>query len=151
MLGNMFSYKKFDLNIYLRGAFGYQVFNTTAFFIGSPIARSNANVLASAYGDGKYAVLTNSESASTVTDYHLEQADFLKIDNVTFGYNFKSPVKYLNSGRLYLTGRNIYTFTKWTTGDPESVQVNGLTPGINTSLSYYPSSFQLLVGLQLKF
>lgn len=150
-LGNSFAYKNVDLNIYLRGAFGYQIFNTTAFFIGTPTARSNANVLASAYGKGKYAVLTNSETASTITDYFLEKGDFLKLDNVTIGYNFKAPVNFLTSGRLYVTGRNLYTFTKYTTGDPEAVQVNGLAPGLNGNLNYYPSSLQLLVGLQFKF
>ena len=108
-------------------------------------------MLASTYAGGKYAALTNPETYSSLSDYFLEKGDFVKIDNVTLSYNFKSPIKHVNSGRLYLTGRNLYTFTKWTTGDPESVQVNGLTPGINSSLSYYPSTLQVLVGLQLRF
>ncbi len=155
-LGNTFTYKNFDLTVYLRGAFGYDLFNTLAFYIGTPVTQGGANVLTSAYGNGKYAALTNPETYSSMSDYFLEKGDFVKIDNVTFGYNFKSPVKFMNSGRLYFTGRNLYTFTKWTTGDPESVSVNGLTPGINTdngagTRNYYPSTMQLLVGLQLNF
>jgi len=150
-LGNTITYKNIDLSIYLRGAFGYQLFNTTAFYIGTPVTQGGANVLASTYAGGKYAALTNPETYSSLSDYFLEQGDFVKIDNVTLSYNFKSPIKYVNSGRLYVTGRNLYTFTKWTTGDPESINVNGLTPGINASLSYYPSTLQVLVGVQLKF
>jgi TonB-linked SusC/RagA family outer membrane protein len=149
--GNTITYKNFDLSLYLRGAFGYQLFNTVAFYTGTPVTQGGANVLASAYGGGKYAALTNSETYSSLSDYFLEQGDYIKVDNITLGYNFKSPVKYLNSGRLYFTGRNLYTFTRWTTGDPESVNVNGLTPGINSSLSYYPSTLQVIVGLQIKF
>lgn len=149
--GNSFTYRNFDLGIYLRGAFGYQLFNTTAFYIGTPVTQGGSNVLASTYAGGKYAALTNPETYSSLSDYFLEQGDFVKIDNVTLSYNFKSPVKYFNSARLYLTGRNLYTFTKWTTGDPESINVNGLTPGINASLSYYPSTLQVLAGIQLKF
>jgi TonB-linked SusC/RagA family outer membrane protein len=150
-LGNTFTYKKFDLNIYLRGAFGYDLFNTTAFYTGTPVTQTGANVLASAYDGGKYASLTNPSTYSTLSDYFLEKGDFIKLDNVTLGYNFKSPVKYFKSGRIYMNGRNLYTFTKYSGGDPESVSINGLYPGINSSLSYYPSSLQLLMGLQLKF
>lgn len=150
-LGNSFTYKQFDFSFYLRGAFGYKLFNTTAFYIGTPVTQAGANVLSTAYGNGKYAALTNPETYSSLSDYFLEQGDFVKIDNITLGYSFKSPVKYITSGKLYITGRNLYTFTKWTTGDPESINVNGLTPGINTSISYYPSALQVLVGLQLKF
>src|SRR6476620_275334 len=142
--GKINSHKKPSLSVYLRGAFGYQLFNTTAFYIGTPVTQGGANVLANTYSGGKYAALTNPETYSSLSDYFLEQGDFVKIDNVTLSYTFNSPVKYLNSARLYFTGRNLYTFTKWTTGDPESINVNGLTPGINPSLSYYPSTLQLL-------
>jgi TonB-dependent starch-binding outer membrane protein SusC len=149
--GNTFIYKNFDLSIYFRGAFGYQLFNTVAFYAGTPVTQAGANVLASAYGGGKYAALTNPETYSSLSDYFLEQGDYVKLDNVSLGYNFKSPVKHVSSGRLYVTGRNLYTFTKWTGGNPETINVNGLTPGINTSLSYYPSTVQLIAGLQIKF
>lgn len=150
-LGNTFTYKKLDISVFLRGAFKYNIFNTTAFYIGTPVTQGGANVLQSAYGDGKYAALTNPETYSTLSDYFLEKGDFVKIDNVTVGYNFKSPIKQISSVRLYGAARNLYTFTKFTTGDPESVSVNGLAPGVNTSLSYYPSTTQLLIGLQVKF
>ncbi len=101
--------------------------------------------------EGKYSALTNEETYSSLSDYFLEKGDFVKIDNVTLGYNFKTPVKFLSSARVYFTGRNLYTFTKFTGGDPESINVNGLTPGINTGLAYYPSSLQLIAGVQLKF
>lgn len=150
-LGNTFTYKKLDVSVFLRGAFKYDIFNTTAFYLGTPVTQSGANVLASAYGKGKYAALTNAETYSTLSDYFLEKGDFLKIDNVSVGYSFDSPVKYINSIRLYGVARNLYTFTNFTTGDPEMVSVNGLTPGINTSLSYYPSTVQFLAGVQVRF
>lgn len=150
-LGNTFTYKKLDVSVFLRGAFKYDIFNTTAFYLGTPVTQSGANVLASAYGKGKYAALTNAETYSTLSDYFLEKGDFLKIDNVSVGYSFDSPVKYINSIRLYGVARNLYTFTNFTTGDPEMISVNGLTPGINTSLSYYPSTVQFLAGVQVRF
>ena len=131
-LGNTFTYKKLDFSVFFRGAFKYDIFNTTAFYIGTPVTQGGANVLQSAYGDGKYAALTNPETYSTLSDYFLEKGDYVKLDNVTVGYNFKSPIKQVSSIRLYGVARNLYTFTKFTTGDPESVSVNGLAPGVNT-------------------
>jgi len=150
-LGNTFTWKNLDLSVYLRGAFGYDLFNTIAFYTGTPVTQSGANVLATAYDGGKYAALTNPETYSSLSDYFLEKGDFVKIDNVTLGLNFKSRKKYIEGGRFYLTGRNLYTFTKYSTGDPEAINVNGLTPGINSSISYYPSTTQIIAGFQLKF
>ena len=76
--GNTFTYKNLDLSVYFRGAFGFQLFNTVAFYAGTPVTQKGANILASAYGDGKYAALTNPETYSTLSDYFLEQGDFCK-------------------------------------------------------------------------
>jgi hypothetical protein len=151
-LGNTITVKNFDLGVFFRGAFGYKIFNTVAFYTGTPVTQTGANVLASAYdGGGKYAALTNAATYSSLSDYFLEKGDFIKVDNVSLGYNFMSPIKNISSGRLYVTARNLYTFTNFTGGDPETISVNGLYPGINSSLSYYPPTLQLLVGVQLKF
>ena len=150
-LGNTFTYKDLDLSVFLRGAFGYKLFNTRAFYAGTPVTQNGSNVLTSAYDGGKYAALTNPETYSTLSDYFLEKGDFVKIDNITLGYNPKLHIKHINGLRIYVTGRNLYTFTKYTGGDPESIDVNGLTPGINPSLSYYPSTLQIIAGFQLKF
>ena len=150
-LGQSVNYKNFDLNVFFRGAFGYDIYNTVAFKIGTPATQTGANVMASAYGSGKYAALTSPETYASLSDYFLEKGDFVKLDNVSLGYTLKSPIKQFESARFYLTGRNLYTFTKWTTGDVESVSVNGLAPGVNNALSYYPSTVQFIGGLQIKF
>lgn len=150
-LGNSFMYKNWDLNIFLRGAFGYRLFNTVAFYLGTPVTQKNANVLTSAYNGSKYSKLTNPSTYSVLSDYFLEPGAFVKIANVSIGYTQPLKFKYLRSARLYATGRNLHTFTKFKGGDPDLVQVNGLYPGVNSSLSYYPSTLQLLVGLQVNF
>ncbi|WP_316829841.1 SusC/RagA family TonB-linked outer membrane protein [Pedobacter aquatilis] len=151
-MGNTFRYKRFDLGIFLRGTFGYKIFNTSAFYIGTPSSQTDANVLKSAYdSSSKYSLLKNSATTSIASDYFLENGSFVKIDNVSLGYRQPLNNKYLKSVRLYAAGRNLHTFTKYTGGDPELVQVNGLTPGVNTSLNYYPSTLQLIFGLQATF
>ena len=150
-ISNTFKYKNWDLSIFLRGAFGYKLFNTYAFYLGTPATQENANVLASAYDGGKYSKLTSTSTYSSLSDYFLEPGGFLKVDNVTLSYTQPLKVKFMKSVRIYATTRNLATFTKYTGGDPDLVQVNGLYPGVNSSLNYYPSTTQLLMGLQLTF
>ncbi|QEC75218.1 SusC/RagA family TonB-linked outer membrane protein [Mucilaginibacter ginsenosidivorax] len=151
-IGNTFRYKRFDMGIFLRGTFGYKIFNTAAFYIGTPSSQSDANVLKSAYnGKSKYSLLTNPATTAIASDYFLENGSFVKIDNVALGYTQPFKIKYLKSIRVYATGRNLHTFTGFTGGDPDLVNVNGLTPGVNTSLNYYPATLQLILGLQATF
>lgn len=158
-LGNTFTYKNWDLSVFLRGNFGYQIFNTPAFYLGTPSSQEDANVLTSAFDpSSKYSKLTNPATTSIASDYFLESGSFVKIDNVALGYTVNEiRSKYLSKVRLYATARNVYTFTKYTGGDPDLVNINGLTPGIvtgsdgNATLNYYPSTLQLILGAQITF
>lgn len=157
-MNNSFKYKRFDLNIFLRGAFGYKIFNTPAFYLGTPASQIDANVLKSAFDPkSKYSKLTNDQTLYRTSDYYLESGSFVKLDNVSIGYTQPLNNKYLKSIRLYAVGRNLHTFTGYTGGDPDLIQVNGLTPGLRTdsngngTLNYYPSTLQLIFGLQATF
>ncbi|RAJ32160.1 SusC/RagA family TonB-linked outer membrane protein [Pedobacter cryoconitis] len=157
-LGNTFIYKQFDLSIFFRGNFGYKIFNTAAFFLGTPATQSDINVLTSAYDNGsKYSKLTNNSTTSIPSDYFLENGSFVKIDNVSMGYTRKLNSKFIHGLRIYAAGRNLYTFKKYSVGDPDQTQVNGLTPGVKTddsgnpTLNYYPSTLQLIIGAQITF
>ncbi|SDG28362.1 TonB-linked outer membrane protein, SusC/RagA family [Dyadobacter soli] len=156
-LSNNFKYKKWDLSVFLRGSFGYKLFNTYAFYLGTPATQENANVLKSAYDGSKYSKLTSPTTYSTLSDYFLESGGFLKVDNVTLSYTQPVQTKFLQSVRIYATTRNLATFTKFTGGDPDLINVNGLYPGVNKNndnngtLDYYPSTTQLLLGVQLTF
>ncbi|ACT91825.1 TonB-dependent receptor plug [Dyadobacter fermentans DSM 18053] len=156
-LSNNFKYKNWDLSVFLRGAFGYELFNTYAFYLGTPATQENANVLKSAYDGGKYSKLTSPTTYSALSDYFLEPGGFVKIDNVTLSYTQPIQTKFLQSVRIYATTRNLATFTKFTGGDPDLINVNGLYPGVNRNsdnngtLDYYPSTTQLLLGVQLTF
>ncbi len=119
-LGNNFSYGNFTISIFMRGAFGYDLYNTTAYFIGTPATQKGVNVLTSAYNGSKYAALTNSETYSSLSDYFLEKGDYVKLDNVTMSYTFDAPIKYISSARVYITGRNlayIHQIHRWRSGN----------------------------------
>ena len=151
-LGNVFTYKNWDLNIFLRGNFGYKIFNMQAFYIGTPATQSDANTLRSAYEPGnKYAKLTSPNTTALASDYFLESGSFVKIDNVTLGYRREINSKYLSGFRIYAAASNLHTFSGFKGGDPDLYPVNGLTPGVQSNLNFYPATIQLLGGVQVTF
>ena len=108
----------------------------------------NTNILVSAYS--RNAHITTGKNV--VIDYFLEPGDYLKIDNVTLGYNLKLNRRFIDKIRFFFNASNLYTFTKFTGIDPSVYEVNGLTPGtFGGSCAYYPSAFQFVFGLQVGF
>ncbi len=82
-----------------------------------------------------------------LSDYFVQNASFLKCDNITLGYNFeelfKSSVYHGLSGRIYASCSNVFTVTKYSGLDPE--QVSGFEGSV------YPRSRTFLLGLNLNF
>ncbi len=150
-LGNTFRYKNWDASVFFRGKFDYDLFNTLAFYIGTPVTPNEANVLQSAYNGGSYSQLTSFTTISSVSDYFLESGDFVKLENITLGYTFEFTKALANSLRIYASANNVATFTNFSGGDPDSYPFNGLYPGINSNRDYYPSTTQVLFGFDFKF
>ena len=85
-------------------------------------------------------------------DYFLERGDYLKLDMVTLGYTLKPEnCRFVERIRLYGTMKNVFTLTKFSGVDPSTYQVNGLTPGGQGSRTYFPSTRQFILGMQIDF
>ena len=142
-----FRYKNFDLSLFFRGAFGYDIFNIHDFYYGT--RNFTGNRLDKAYG--KNFVVSGSANP-VVCDYFLEKGDYLKLDMMTLGYTLNlKDCPYLDRVRVYGTMKNIFTITKFSGVDPSSYQVNGLYPGAQGSRTYFPTTRQFIVGLQIDF
>ena len=142
-----FRYQNFDLSLFFRGAFGYDIFNIHDFYYGT--RNFTGNRLDKAYG--KNFVVSGSANP-VVCDYFLEKGDYLKLDMMTLGYTLNlKDCPYLDRVRVYGTMKNIFTITKFSGVDPSSYQVNGLTPGAQGSRTYFPTTRQFIVGLQIDF
>jgi len=142
-LANNFNYKNFDLRIFFRGKFGYDILNTTAISYGNKI--SGDNLLNSTFS--KYAQINDTYMYS---DYYIEDGSHLKLDEITLGYRFKLKSKAVRNLRVYATGQNLATFTKYTGNDPDFISDTGLAPGID-GRGPYPSTRSFLLGLNLGF
>lgn len=145
---NSVRYKNFDLNVTMRGAFGFDILNTPKMRFGSPIMLTRGNIMDTAF-ENVYGKRPIAEDQSLqYVSYYLEKGDYWKIDNVTLGYTFNFK-KYLKSLRLYGTVSNLATITGYSGIDPE-VSASGLAPGID-NISRYPAVRTYTLGVTVKF
>lgn len=152
-----FSYKGFDLNITGNGLFGHQIAKSYRSFADSPLQNYTTEIFGRWTGEGSSNKLPRLTSGShtnwqNISDIYIEDADFLKIQNVTFGYDFKKlfPKMPLGQARLYVTAQNLYTFTGYSGMDPEvGYGADSWSKGID--LGFYPAPRTYLIGVNLKF
>ena len=140
---NSFSYKNFSLSATLRGSFGGKVFNQMRGIYENITNLGLQNVLASWLDEPEYT------GKVAYSSRYLEDATYVKLDNVTASYDFKFDSKYIKGLRLFVTGQNLACITKYSGVDPE-VSLTGLAPGIEGT-SYYPRTRVFTLGVNLKF
>ena len=143
---NSLSYKNWDLSMLFRSALGYEIFNMRKYGMGLKGAGTD-NVLRTAYT--KYADVNS--SGGIISSYFLENGNYFKLDNVTIGYNYTPKNRQLiESLRVYLTAKNVFTLTAYEGNDPSIVTSTGITPGIDSN-SAYPQATQVSLGVTLRF
>lgn len=142
-----FRYRNFDLALFFRGAFDYDIFNIHDFYYGT--RNFTGNQLKKAYGKN-FDISPN--ATTVVSDYFLERGDYFKLDMITLGYTLRLPqCRFLDRVRVYGSVKNVFTLTKFSGVDPTSYDVNGLEPGATGSRSYYPQTRQFIAGVQIDF
>jgi TonB-dependent starch-binding outer membrane protein SusC len=146
---NNLSYGRFDATVFFRGSFGHDLVNSYRGFYENlePTTVVNYNVVYTKYFD------ENIKKAA-VNSTHVERADFVKLDNMSIGYNVPMQGKALNRLRIYVAGQNLFTITKYTGVDPEvryvdtndvnpqgffPAQPDPLSPGVERRGTYFTS------------
>ncbi|RXQ96277.1 TonB-dependent receptor [Ancylomarina salipaludis] len=136
-------YKDFDFGFNGRIGIGGQIYNNV--IVGGRYQEMTVNEyltnMPSEINKSKF------ETAQQYSDYFLEDASYLRIDNITLGYNFTKLLKPLlgfdMNARAFATVQNAFVFTDYSGLDPE---VNG---GIDNDV--YPRPRTFLFGLNVKF
>ncbi len=144
MLGwsNTFTYINWDLNFALRSQIGGKALNMYRLYyenwqsIGQNIVYTQLEH-PEFIGNGQY------------SSKYVEDATFLKLDNIALGYNFKEISKYISKLRLIASAQNVFCITGYKGLDPE-VSMSGLSPGIEY-LSYYPRTTVITFGVNVSF
>jgi len=150
-LSSSVSFGNWSANVFFRGVSGQKIFNNTTLNLGnySRIAAQHNMLRESYYGPVK-------DVSPFPSDYFLENASYLRCENLTVSYNLKTIGK-VDNIRLYLTGNNLFVITKYKGIDPEIAPVNGAGGGSNsayldvsyTSRGFYPKSRSLTLGVSL--
>lgn len=146
---NTLRYKNFDLNVTMRGAFGFQIINGGRMNYEN-VKNSRFENRLKSVNDlvfGKHTL--SPEVEPEFNSYYVEDGDYWKIDNITLGYSFGQVGKYIKSLRIYGSVLNALTITGYKGIDPE-VSTDGLTPGYDTR-DRYPSVSSFTFGVNVKF
>ncbi len=142
-LSSQFTYKNWDLGFNLRANFGNYVFNNFAADNTSLNNFSNQGFITNYYKDaGKYGFTQISDITQKSTDLYLENASFLKMDNITLGYSFDKFFTDRISGRISASVQNVFTITDYSGLDPECAAIDG---------NIWPRPRTFTVGLNLNF
>ncbi len=148
-LASRLTYKNWDLGFTLRANLNNYVYNA--------VEASNANLSYSSLYSGSawhnvvdmdmQKAWTANGAKDVLSDYFVQNASFLKCDNITLGYSFQDCFRNDSfaglSGRIYVTAQNVFTITKYKGLDPE---IDG---GYDNNI--YPRPFTAIVGLNLEF
>lgn len=178
-IGNTFTFKGFDLNIFLTGVYGNQVVNYQRRWLENP--RENTNLLHKAteyaqlalidpdgpndyrnvqiVGGDPYMPRIGASSASSTSNYRfsnkfVEDGSYLRIQSLSLAYNLpRSWVSKMGIQNLkvYSNLQNVYTFTKYSGYDPEigSINQDALMTGIDNAR--YPSPRIYTFGVNVTF
>ena len=139
---NSVSWKSFDFNVFFRSWIGHDVFNMTHMYYGIQNV-TGKNILTTALTKNSH--ITGEKE---LCDYFLEDGTFLKLESLSIGYTHKFK-KNIDSMRISLSGRNLFTLTGYSGLDPE-INTTGLTPGFE-GLYMYPRTRVYTLGVQLNF
>ena len=129
---SQFSYKKWDLGFNLRANFGNYVYNGVASGNSTSNNYGGKGFITNLYNgfqDTGFTLLNTSEQMAS--DYFLENASFLKMDNLTLGYSFQNLFAAKLSGRISASVQNVFTISKYSGLDPECGAIDSNSPHIH--------------------
>ena len=152
------TYKGLDFSITANGAFGQQIFKFYRHGLNSRWDNFTTDIFGRWHGEGtsnKLPRLTETSNVNwqKISDIYVENGDYLKIQSITLGYDFKKlfPGMPLQQARIYVQAQNLLTITGYSGLDPEvgygmdEDWVSGIDFGS------YPQARTILVGVNLKF
>ena len=155
------NYKRLSLSVLMNGVYGNEIANGNLIQLGTAEGRA-VSILSTAYDNAwrpdaqsnTYPRIGYLEEAGSpaITDRIIEDGSFLRISNITLGYDI--PVEKSNvfsSANVYVSGLNLFTFTDYSGYNPEITNFlnNGNIVGVDWN--GFPNAQTIMLGLNLKF
>jgi hypothetical protein len=148
------SYRHFDLSAFLSGVQGNKVYNLSRYTYENALGQRNVlgglvnrwsptnpnNEYASGFQGGRL----------PISDRFVEDGSFIRLKNVTLGYTLPA-FKGVNRIRVYVSGNNLVTITKYSGFDPEVNSFGGSNSQVGVDNLVYPVARTFLAGIQVMF
>jgi TonB-linked SusC/RagA family outer membrane protein len=154
-------YKGFDLSATAYGAFGQQVARSWRKFADGQYENYTTEVYEYWHGEGtsnRYPLLTPGNAGAnyqTISDIYIDNADYVRLQNLTIGYDLKRIWKRcpLQQLRIYAAAQNLFTITGYKGMDPENgMALNSDEPWVTgVDVGNYPNPRTYMVGVNVKF
>lgn len=160
---NNLTYKGFDLSVFMQFSYGNDVFNGSRLFLESLQGGDNQIEAVTrrwrAPGDITDIPRATSDPVKAtenkrVSSRFIEDGSYLRVKNVTFGYTFNNDLirrLSMSSLRVYFSGQNLLTFTKFSGLDPEVNYRGNDNEVIGTDFFTYPQARAYTFGINIKF
>lgn len=155
-LSNNFSYRGFDLSVFIQGSYGNQIINTNRqnleMFTGQQNASATALERWTPTNPSTTIPRAKLDPAPIFSDRFVEDGSFLRLKNVNLGYTLPKPLTdkvKLGSVYVFVSGQNLLTWTKYTGFDPEVTSGSNVSPGTDSGI--YPISRTVNAGLRVTF
>ncbi|MDR3140497.1 MAG: TonB-dependent receptor [Tannerellaceae bacterium] len=143
---NTFSYKKWDMSIFIRGSIGNDVLNHMRMAYAQPGYLIGANAL-------NDPLTFQLKQVPEYCSYYVEDASYARLDNMSIGYTFDTKkLGWIDRARVYVTGQNLFVITGYKGLDPEVdfTRNDGAAPGVQDR-EFYPKNRTFSVGVSLSF
>lgn len=150
----LLEYKDFDFSLNANGMIGNKIVQSYRNYANAK-ANYTTEILSRWTGEGtsnRIPRVTDTNINWQFSDLYVHDGDFLRISNITLGYDFSRMINYkhISQMRLYLQVQNAFTFTKYNGMDPEiGYGTDGWVSGVD--LGYYPRPRTFLIGANIKF
>jgi len=158
-LNNTFGFKGFDLNVFLQGSQGNDVYNLNRYYLeGGLASATNAGTIAldrwtptNTNTTIPRAVFNDPNQNNRVSSHYVEDGSYMRIKLLTLGYSLPASVltaMHSQRIRVYVSAQNLLTVTKYTGFDPE-LGNQGNSFGVDRGI--YPQARVFLAGVNLGF
>jgi TonB-linked SusC/RagA family outer membrane protein len=153
-------YKSFDFSVFLQGSFGNEIYSATKYFTHAPVGYFSVSKEAyenAWHGEGTsniQPIITSNTANDNYrnSSFYVEDGSYLRIKNVQLGYSLSQSackVLHVSALRLFVSGQNVFTFTKYSGLDPELGSSTLLDVGIDYGI--YPQPRTLMAGVNINF
>lgn len=158
---NEFTYKNFALNAFLQFSYGNDIYNNVAYYRSEIFSYNNISKEVYDTRWKKQGDITNTpkitrndpmKNNARIQNRWVEDGSYIKLKSITLSYMFPQEwLKkiYVKSMKLYVTGDNLLTFTKYSGYDPDVDSFGGLRSGVD--YGSYPQSKSVRFGINVSF